>query len=46
VKYSKNYPYAEDISYEDTVKALKMLLWGWVIYIKQWVEEEKNKFIL
>ncbi|MBC8587729.1 nucleotidyl transferase AbiEii/AbiGii toxin family protein [Paratissierella segnis] len=28
VKYSKNYPYAEDISYEDTVKALKMLLWG------------------
>ena len=26
VKYSKNYPYAEDISYEDTVKALKMLL--------------------
>ena len=35
VKYSKNYPYAEDISYEDTVKALKMLLWGWVIYIKR-----------
>ncbi len=26
MKYSENYPYAEDITYEDTVKALKMLL--------------------
>lgn len=24
-RYSKNYPYAEDIAYEDTIKALKML---------------------
>lgn len=26
IKYSKNYPYAKDIAYEDTIKALKMLL--------------------
>lgn len=25
-KYSKNYPYAEDIAYEDTVDALKKLI--------------------
>jgi len=25
-RYSNNYPYAEDITYEDTIKALKMLL--------------------
>lgn len=28
IRYSKNYPYAEDIAYEDTIKALKILLNG------------------
>lgn len=26
IKYSKNYPYAKDVTYEDTIKSLKMLL--------------------